>query len=117
MSKKPFTTFEIAKYCHVTHRAVLKWVSAGKLKSYKTPGGHNRVHQEDFVEFLKEYDMPIPEELGALLRKKKRILIVDDDRTIVSLIRKLISDHGDYEIEEAYAGKPPSTPGLIVQSI
>ena len=42
--KKPLTTGQIAQYCHVTHRGVLKWVESGKLKAYRTPGKHSRVN-------------------------------------------------------------------------
>ena len=47
--KRPLTTGQIAKYCHVTHRGVLKWVESGKLKAYRTPGKHSRVSVEDFL--------------------------------------------------------------------
>lgn len=57
---KPLTTGQVAQYCHVTHRGVLKWVKAGKLKAYRTPGRHNRINIEDFLSFLKEYGMPVP---------------------------------------------------------
>ena len=52
--KRPLTTGQIAKYCHVTHRGVLKWVESGKLRAYRTPGKHSRVSIEDFLHFLKQ---------------------------------------------------------------
>jgi len=60
MKSEPLTTGQIAEYCHVTYRAVLKWIEAGKLKAYRTPGKHSRVKVGDFVDFLTEYKMPIP---------------------------------------------------------
>ena len=97
------TTGEIAKYCHVTHRGVLKWVTSGKLKGYRTPGKHSRVSVEDFIEFLKAYNMPIPKELhpASLLT---RVLIVDDDRGIVYSLRRLLMMENKYNMETAFDG-------------
>ena len=121
-NKELLTTGEIAKYCHVTHRGVLKWVASGKLKAYRTPGNHSRVSVEDFINFLREYKMPIPVELEAISTLKK-ILIVDDDRGIVHALRRILMMENKYEIEEAFdgfeAGKKFSAfkPDLIILDI
>ena len=62
-NSRPLTTGDVARYCHVTPQAVLKWIKAGKLEAYSTPGGQNRIEQWIFVEFLHKYRMPIPLEL------------------------------------------------------
>src|SRR5271168_2401834 len=87
--KRPLTTGQIAQYCHVTHRGVLKWVESGKLKAYRTPGKHSRVSVEDFLSFLKEYNMPVPVELQPVSLLTK-VLIVDDDRGIVYSLRRIL---------------------------
>jgi excisionase family DNA binding protein len=101
--KEPLTTGEIAKYCHVTHRGVLKWVASGKLKAYRTPGQHSRVSVEDFLNFLQEYKMPIPAELQSAPVLTK-ILIVDDDRGIVLALRRMLMMENKYDIDVAYDG-------------
>jgi len=101
--KRPLTTGQIAQYCHITHRGVLKWVESGKLRAYRTPGKHSRVSVEDFICFLKQYNMPIPEEL-QLSSTKKRILIVDDDQGIVSSLHRVLMMDDKYIIEAAYDG-------------
>jgi len=86
ISEKPLTTGEIAKYCHVTPVAVLKWIKAGRIKAYSTPGGHFRVLPEDFKGFLEEYVMPVPknfQDSGEL-----HILVADDDESMVKIISK-----------------------------
>jgi two-component system response regulator VicR len=98
----PLTTGQIAKYCHVTHRGVLKWVESGKLKAYRTPGKHSRVSVEDFIQFLKEYNMPIPAVLQPSIQKK--ILIVDDDQGIVHSLQRVLMMENKYMIEAAYDG-------------
>jgi two-component system, OmpR family, response regulator VicR len=100
---KPLTTGEIAQFCHVTHRAVLKWVATGKLKAYRTPGNHSRVQVQDFLNFLQEYNMPVPQEFRKTTGQKK-ILIVDDDRGIVHAIQRLFMMDNKYIIEVAYDG-------------
>ena len=102
-NQKFFTTGQVAKYCYVTHRAVLKWVASGKLKAYRTPGKHSRVSLEDFRGFLKEYNMPIPAELKPPDAHKK-ILIVDDDRGMVHSLQRLLMLENKYIIEAAFDG-------------
>src|SRR5580704_1212315 len=101
--KEPLTTGEIAKHCHVTHRGVLKWVESGKLRAFRTPGKHSRVSIEDFLRFLKQYNMPIPAEL-QVTSTKKRVLIVDDDRGIVNSLNRMLMLENKYTVETAYDG-------------
>lgn len=101
--RKPLTTGQIAQHCHVTHRAVLKWVASGKLKAYRTPGNHSRVSIEDFLAFLHQYHMPIPAEFKTI-RSFLKILIVDDDHGIVNSIRRMLTLENKYMIETAYDG-------------
>ena len=101
---KPLTSGQIAEYCHVSLRAVLKWIAAGKLKAYRTPGQHSRIDVNDFISFLQTYRMPIPAALASYGSSKKRILIVDDDKGIVHSIRRNLMRDNKYEIEVAYNG-------------
>lgn len=103
MAREPLTTGEMAKYCHVTHRTVLNWIEEGKIKAFTTPGGHYRVQPEDFLEFLKCFGMPVPEDFEEP-GKTKRILVVDDDRGMVSAMRRALHLEKDYEIEVAFDG-------------
>lgn len=103
-NQAPLTTGQVAKYCHVTHRGVLKWVASGKLRAYRTPGKHSRVSREDFIAFLQEYKMPIPQELVEPVVLKKKILIVDDDRGMVHSLQRLLMLDGQFELYVAYDG-------------
>jgi len=100
--KRPLTTGEIAEHCHVTDRAVLKWIDEGKLNAYRTPGNHSRVSIEDFLKFLKQYNMPVPAEFQQ--SDKVKVLIVDDDKEMVSSIRRVLSLKNIFEIDTAYDG-------------
>ena len=84
--------------CDLT--TVIKWVNAGKLKAYKTPGGHRRIAKEDLVEFIKKYNMPFPDEL----KEENRILIVDDDAEFREIAKGYLQKLEDIKIEEASDG-------------
>lgn len=90
---KSFTSGEIATFCGVTLRTVIRWIEGGKLKGYKLPGrGNNRVLQSDFLNFLKEHDMPIPD----LLKKQDHptVLIVDDELSMAKAIQRVARRSG-----------------------
>lgn len=57
----------------------------GKLKAFKTAGGHNRVHSEELLKFLKKNKIPIPKELAF---STKKVLVVDDDSKIIKTIQE-----------------------------
>ncbi|MCP4571227.1 MAG: excisionase family DNA-binding protein [bacterium] len=46
MRKNHYTTTQAARLLSVSADTVLKWVKAGKIPSYQTPGGHNRIPAE-----------------------------------------------------------------------
>lgn len=63
--KQTLTTGEVAKYCGVNFRTVIRWIERGHLDAYKLPGrGDNRVPIESFISFLNKNNIPIPEELS-----------------------------------------------------
>ena len=103
MNKKALTTYAIADHCQVTPRTVIQWINEGKLKAYRTPGNHSRVQMEDFLNFLKKYNMPLPVEVIPKTNKK-RVLIVDDDKSMVDVIHRILKREKIYDLEVAYDG-------------
>ena len=103
--KNVFTTYEIAEHCHVTPRTVVQWINEGKLKAYRTPGNHSRIEAEEFLGFLRRYNMPIPPDLmNEKGNGKKRILIVDDDIGTADAIQRLFKREKIYDLEVALDG-------------
>lgn len=101
-NKKPYTTGEIASICHVTINAVKKWIASGKLGAFRTPGGHYRVNQGDFMEFLGKYKLDIKD---RAFPDRKKVLIIDDERNIIEFIKgALESMDAGYLIETAGDG-------------
>ncbi|MBU1996736.1 MAG: helix-turn-helix domain-containing protein, partial [Candidatus Omnitrophica bacterium] len=106
MKKKALTTSDIAEYCDVSPRTAVQWISEGKIKAYRTPGNHSRVKVEDFLKFLKTYNIPVPKEFVLIDSQdnKKRILIVDDDKDMALTIERTLKLKNKYEIDIAFDG-------------
>jgi len=64
MKVSSLSTGAVAARCGVDRATVLRWIKAGKLSAYITPGGHHRVRLESLSGFLT--DMGLHAE-GAVL--------------------------------------------------
>jgi len=92
MQDKEFSTFEVGKICNVAHTTVINWIERKELVAHATPGGHRRVYHNDFIVFLKKYQMRIPQELLEA-EKKPGVLIVDDDAEILVMLSRAFREH------------------------
>ncbi len=102
MDEQVYTTYQISKICSVDITTIMAWVDDGKLRAYRTPGGHRRVLHRDLVSFLKKYNMPIPRDVRE---GGQKVLIVDDEPMTVRLItRALAKIDKDLQIETAHDG-------------
>lgn len=66
--------------------SVNRWIDSGRLKAYRTPGGHRRVMPEDLCAFLTGLGIPLPDELrpaGSL-----SLLIQESDEANLKALRK-----------------------------
>ncbi len=101
-TKQSFSTSEVAKYCHVTADTIRKWAEAGRIRVFKTPGGHRRIRREDLLRFLRENSIPVHEDLDD---SGVRILIVDDEKAVISVVRRFLErSQSPFEIEVAMDG-------------
>lgn len=90
--KRNLTTGDIAKLCGVNFRTVIRWIQRGHLKAFQLPGrGDNRVQVADFIAFLNENSMPIPEEL---LPPRTRVLIVEGDQKTAATMERALQRAG-----------------------
>ena len=90
--KKFLTTSDVAQICGVAHTTVIRWITEGKLKAHETPGGHRRIDQSDLAFFMKQFNMPVP---GSLRDGRFRILAVDDEKPVLSMLRRMFSQYLD----------------------
>jgi two-component system, OmpR family, response regulator VicR len=58
-NERRLTTGDVMKYCQVSRATVLKWIKSNRLVAYVHPDGQYRITQIAFVDFLKEYNMPM----------------------------------------------------------
>lgn len=88
--EKAYTTFEAAKICHVTHHSIKNWIKQNLIKASRTPGGHYRILESDLDAFREKFDM-FPRDKGPV---KRRVMLVDDDPDVLSLLENLLTDEG-----------------------
>ena len=90
--RQPLTTGQVAKYCGVNFRTVIRWIERGQLRAFKLPGrGDNRIELPHFLEFLRKHDMPIPAELASI---PDRALVVEDDLVMARTISRALQRQG-----------------------
>lgn len=97
--KQALTTGEVAKYCGVNFRTVIRWIERGHLDAYKLPGrGDNRIPVHSFVTFLQSNGMPVPDEL------------TQNSRTLL-----LLTEHADFASELASFARRAGWEPLLTQ--
>ena len=102
---RPLTTGDVARYCHTTVMQVNRWINQGLLKSFRSPGGQHRIVQTDFRDFLQRTGMPVMEDFFEPVATTRRILVVDDDRTLAQAICHLLrAEFAGYPIDFAAEG-------------
>ena len=92
---------QMAKYCRVNRLTIQRWINNGMIKAFSLPGGFFRVEIHDFVDFLKKYNMPIPDDLAEF--RDKRILVIDDEPEVTKVISSSLEGK-PYEIKSVNSG-------------
>ncbi|RLA07912.1 MAG: hypothetical protein DRQ60_05530 [Gammaproteobacteria bacterium] len=95
------TTGQIAKLSSVHINVVKKWIADGLLNAYRLPAGHFRIEKKEYLRFLNETGMPLPDELRDL--DMPRILIIDDDQDQLDLVETFL-DPLQFSVETATDG-------------
>jgi excisionase family DNA binding protein len=94
------TTRQAAAHCRVSIPTLRRWIRAGDLHAYLTPGGHRRIDLDEFQRFLAAQGrLPYPDGAGA----RTRLLIVDDEPLVVAMLVDLLSG-GPFTVETATDG-------------
>ena len=62
------TTGQAAKLCAVSTDTVLKWIRKGRLKAFRTAGGHCRINRPDLQEWMASDVPQLPSHEGRAAR-------------------------------------------------
>jgi len=95
------TTGRAASHCQVSTPTLKTWIREGRLRAFKTSGGHARIAVEEFQRFLKRHRMPtypIPPAPAG-------VLVVDDEPQVVEMLVEFLTHHPrGFKIETASDG-------------
>jgi excisionase family DNA binding protein len=110
------TTFQAARLCGVSHKSIERWIDAGLLPGFRTPGGHRRVYRSDLLGFVqaRRTSENVEAKTAPPNEGTPRVLVVDDDPAIRELFVDFFnSAHpNQYSIEVAASGYEA---GLMVE--
>ncbi|GMU24944.1 MAG: hypothetical protein AMXMBFR13_50150 [Phycisphaerae bacterium] len=96
--KDILTTGQVAKICKVAPRTVSKWFDTGQLRGYRIPGSKDRrIPLQQLIRFMRAHGIP----LNGLATGLTRVLIVDAEAELTGLIRKALTESGNYEVQVA----------------
>ena len=99
--KKVFTTGEAAQVCKVSQQTIIRCFDSGRLNGFRVPGSRfRRIPREELMRFMRTNEIP----LEVLESSLKRILVVDDDPEIASLMHDVFGDDGRFEVRLAHTG-------------
>lgn len=99
--KDILTTGEVAKICNVAPRTVSKWFDSGQLRGYRIPGSKDRrIPLNALVKFMRAHQIP----LDGLQSGQTRVLIVDDESEIVDVLKKVLAEQANYEVQTVHSG-------------
>lgn len=95
IEKDVLTTGEVAKICNVAPRTVSKWFDSGSLRGYRIPGSKDRrIPVGELIKFMRAHGIP----MEGISSGRTRVLIVDDEAEITSVLHKVLSEQTNYEV-------------------
>ena len=99
--KQVLTTGEAAELCNVSQQTIIRCFDNGRLTGFRVPGSRfRRIPRAELIRFMKANDIPIEMLDGDLTR----ILVVDDDPSIVRIIGEMLEREDRFEVRTASTG-------------
>ncbi len=86
---------ELARYCDVDLKTIHNWTNRGKIEGIRTEGRHLRFRRLDVVDFLRAYEIPLPDELRA---GSARVVVVDGAAGDTAALRKALARRFEVEV-------------------
>ncbi len=101
IEKEVLTTGEVAKICNVAPRTVSKWFDSGTLGGYRIPGSKDRrIPVSELVKFMRTHNIP----MDSLESGRTRVLVVDDEKDVVDVLKRVLTEQTSYEVRTATNG-------------
>jgi len=99
--KQVFTTGEAAEICKVSQQTIIRCFDSGRLEGFRVPGSRfRRIPRAAMLKFMRENDIPT----DILEHGPRRILVVDDEEEIVSLLMEVLGADKRFELRSAATG-------------
>jgi excisionase family DNA binding protein len=98
---KFYTTKQIADLCGVHITTAIRWIDAGQLKAYRTPGGRRRVAADELQGFLERHQIPVELKTGS---ERPQVLVVDDDEIVLRAMARQLGARRRFDVLTASSG-------------
>ncbi|MBU0550371.1 excisionase family DNA-binding protein [Myxococcota bacterium] len=101
-----FSTHTAAQFCRVTPMTIIRWIKEGRIRAYKTPGGHRRIMRPDLEDFCRRAEIPVEAQAEVDTERNRRVLIIANERNVLEgIFDALVDDEGgddaSFEVEKA----------------
>jgi excisionase family DNA binding protein len=108
--KRIFTTGEAAEICKVSQQTIIRCFDSGRLTGFRVPGSKfRRIPRDELVRFMRANNIP----LDIIEGNTRRVLVVDDDQSILDLFNDVLTRDGRFEVRTATTGYDA---GLLTES-
>jgi len=99
--KAVFTTGEAADICNLSQQTIIRCFDSGQLEGFRVPGSKfRRIPRASLVKFMEENNIPM-DNLGD---DKIRVLVVDDDPSIIELFVDVLAADARFDVATATTG-------------
>ncbi|MDP1675530.1 MAG: helix-turn-helix domain-containing protein [Bacteroidota bacterium] len=102
MNEIIYTTDDISRMFHVGKSTIKRWTDEGKLKCFKTPGGHRKFRPANVHQFILQFHYEIATSLKPLLQNIPNNFLLQHDSNVLSLVEACYAGaiKGKHEIIE-----------------
>lgn len=95
LNKTDYSTLEVARRLGVSLQTVQRWVDAGHLDAWRTPGGHRRIEAASAERMFREHGLRTEAAASSLANVRatpsaRAVVIVDDDPIDRELLRHMV---------------------------
>jgi excisionase family DNA binding protein len=103
--KKVFTTGEAAQICKVSQQTIIRCFDAGRLQGFRVPGSRfRRIPRDELIRFMQTNEIPLEPLQGQPAPDIYRILVVEDDHSILEIFEDTLGRDDRFEMRTAATG-------------